>query len=112
MIRWINGFLRRARVALSNARGETILESVVSMMVFSIFTLAIMTTLLTALRITGVATREANEKQMQVNQLVLAEYTDADTLPVELMGDGINLQISVKRMQAEGLVAFRPNEGG
>lgn len=114
MISLIKWFLRKARDPLSNAGGETIVESVVSMLVFSIFTLAVLSTLVTALRITDVATRDANQKQGEVNQLVFENYTGGTEFKL-LSNDAarsIDLTLPVQWTQAEGLEAFRPKVVG
>lgn len=107
------GQLRKFSAALSNTRGETIIEAIVSMIVFAVFTLTVITAILVSQRITAVSTRDAKIRQDQVNAAMLKDdgYT-AGTLDIKTtdVGSSIEISIPIETFSQDGLFAFRPKQ--
>jgi hypothetical protein len=72
------------RTALSNNKGETIVEVMVAFVILLIYLAAITTTITASLRITTLATTNANVLQEQViNPVVLGDYSEDE----EMLGE-------------------------
>ena len=65
---------RNFRKIIGSNRGEMLLESIISIMVFSILILGVTFMVDTALRITKSAVKVANEQTETMNRLVLHQY--------------------------------------
>lgn len=91
MTKWI----ARAKSTLSKNRGETLVESVVSILVFSIFMLAVTTMILASLRLTAASTKSAKANQDAVNDALLGSAA-GEKKDLFIKGDGLDVTIPVK----------------
>jgi membrane-bound ClpP family serine protease len=108
-----NKLLKRISAALGNNRGETLMESIVSILVFSILMAAITVTISASLRITAFAVREARNMQNAANR-VLAESTcdgegdGCDTGVISFAG--IDIGVVFAKGEEYNFVSFAPGQ--
>ena len=98
---------------IKNNRGEALIETIVSILIFTILMLTVSSTLNTALRITNSSTKtEARIQENVVNHLTLYKYSgDGNTRIVFSCSDSdidINATHSIKLNNASGITAFAP----
>lgn len=99
----------KLKTVLLNNKGESLMESVASLLIFSILMMAVATMITASLRITSASTKDASERQDAVNKGIMEDYDTTptnDTLTFE--GTGINVTIPVEISDEDGYVAFIP----
>jgi hypothetical protein len=110
--------LDRTRAFLKGTRGETLIEGIASILVFSVLMASITMTILLSLRITGVTTASANQRQAEANA-VLSSTSPAISesgnisLILELeSGTTQTITIGVTVYSTDDFTAFEPTGGG
>jgi Tfp pilus assembly protein PilX len=106
--------MKKIAALLKSRRGESLMESIVSIMVFTILVAAVTTIISVSLRITSTATREATDMQNAANA-ALQGIDDTGRSPVEraipiiFTVDGTALPpITVIEASNGDFIAFRP----
>ncbi|MCL1807175.1 MAG: hypothetical protein FWG31_05680 [Oscillospiraceae bacterium] len=98
---------------LKRKQGETLMEGIVSIMLFTILTITVTMTILVSLQITGRATRDAGLDQVAVNNLLEGN----DVIPVSgsitFTASSTSLSaalppISIRITEDRGFTAFAP----
>jgi hypothetical protein len=114
------------KVVLKSRKAETLIESLISIMILSILLVTVTLTIVTALRITGQSTDGANRAQGTVNELVAGTYgisasnalftmsfayTFLDESGDEILGETgyITSSHNVVTAETDGYRAFRPD---
>jgi len=98
---------RRLKKALTEKKGETLMESLVSLLIFVIMFAGIAAMIQFSFRVTGVGTTQINANQVLINDAALVgNHPLEDTL--NLTGGGINVDIDVTLFNDNGFVAFAP----
>lgn len=91
----VKQFIHVRRILTSN-RGETIMESIVSLLIMMLLLVTVSTMIRFSFSLTSNAVNEASSQQIKANELISAPvYNDTDSLT--LSGDGIDVTISVKK---------------
>ena len=116
MSEWIRGFSNlKIKKMLSSNRGESLVESLVSLAVLTVLLVAIGLIIHTALRMTSISSVEATRTQEQViNPAISTEFGDDETGEITFsfrFGVGtplINVTHDVKIYEEEGVIAFSP----
>ncbi len=101
--------------ALGNARGESLVEAMVSILVFAIFMLMVLTAIVTSQRISAASAGAADDRQKKVNDAVLTDdnYSDANlSIQTSDTARTIDITIPVEIVQQDGLTVFRPRPQG
>jgi Tfp pilus assembly protein PilV len=106
----------KVRAILKKTRGESLMECIVSILVFSVLIAAVTTMIMTSMKITGKATQAAEAMQKDINAVVSGTASSANkTVGLEIQADGVmvnNINISVAVYSAGDFIAFYPREGG
>ena len=76
MKKWNRG-LDKARSILRSGKGETLMESLISLLAFGVLVVAVTAMVHTALAITGVSVRNAQAMQQDINRVIRADYGGA-----------------------------------
>lgn len=110
--------LNKAKTILSGQKGESLMESIASILIFNILMLAVATMIKTSLRITEYSTTSAATRQEQANNFILENYpTSTDTPKLELrerasdvtyVSHNINVDIDVTYYDDGTFQAFTP----
>jgi Tfp pilus assembly protein PilV len=106
-------------LTLKNKRGESLMESIVSILVFSILMAAVTTTVVVSLRITGTAIREAQDMQAAANDAMMGidmgaggvPRSNADrtrTITFTVAGGTDTIDITVFETRNGDFIAFEP----
>lgn len=94
---------------LKTNKGETLIEILVSFLIFAILMMAVTAMIITSLRITGDYTAAASGQQVNANVGLLEK---AELVPEDhtftITGNGINVAVKVKISQEGNLKAFYP----
>ena len=103
------GLLNRCKKALSGQRGETLLEAVVSLFIFTILFTGITMMINASFRITGIGTRQINENQTSINNAILQGPGGVPGTLILAGGNGIYVDnIPVTIYNDNGFFAFAP----
>ncbi len=101
--------LPRVGLVLKARNGETLVESVVSLLVLSLLFLAITTMIMTAVKFTGVHNREATSRQAIDNMAVLVKSGSDQTISFNgTLGTTIDVDVSIT--VTDDPVSFAPKE--
>ena len=108
--------LTKIKSNIFSKKGETLVESLISILVFSLILVTVVLTVNTALRITALATENAIALQEEMNEIVRARFI-SPTVPLDITftytieggGSGtIEITHNVHTVEELGLRAFRP----
>lgn len=87
---------------LRGRSGETLVEALVSLVVFTILITTVSTMIAVAMRITGNASLEAKKRQDEANLAILGTLPDPDgTSDITLTAGGNSLEITVELYKGE-----------
>jgi len=97
---------------LKRKQGETLMEGIVSIMLFTILTITVTMTILVSLQITGRATRDAGLDQDAVNKLMAGSFA-ASSSSITFTASSTSLSaalppISIRITEDRGFTAFAP----
>lgn len=97
---------------LKNKRGEALIESVISILIFSLSVLAISTMLMASLKITSHGTASAADLQAAINEAVTTNAGIKATVTFQLEGEGEAKKITqnVALYDNHNIVSFNPTE--
>lgn len=100
----------RIKTILTDKRGESLVESLASMMLFTLLMINITMMINTSLQITGVSTVNAKNKQDNANKYILEIYDSKSSHNLILRDDmnGINVAIPVDFSDDGNFTAFSP----
>jgi len=106
--------VKKVLAILNSKNGESLMESLVSILVFTILVAAVTMMILLSLRITRSSTEAANESQEEVNSLISGTDGAGDSITSEsgsvgLTIDGITIEIPVTVSRSGNYTAFEPN---
>lgn len=110
--------LNRAKAILSSQKGESLMESIASILIFNILMLAVATMIKTSLRITEHSTASASSRQEQANDFIIEDYdstlvpSDTRLVLQDTSGLGIGVKIDVKFYDDGTFQAFTPATSG
>lgn len=99
MTSWIK-LLNKVKYGLSNQRGESLAESVLSFMIFAIFAAAISLTVISSINMSRNAMTNANNQQNAVNEAIL-ENSAMKEISLQLQEKGGNLKVTIPVEQTE-----------
>jgi len=94
---------------LTNRRGESLLESIVSLVLFAVLLSAVTAVISLAFRQTARSVELAGVRQDAFNTLVLERFEGQGSLTLRGAGGDIEVKIPVAVGEIEGLTAFYPN---
>lgn len=110
--------IAKALRILSGQRGETLVEGVVSLVVFTLLILTVSAMLMTSLRITTAATLDAAARQSEANQAALGDFTTGNWAEVNpgvsksvTLADsasGISISVPIDLYRGEYYTVFVP----
>ncbi|MCL2002830.1 MAG: hypothetical protein FWG72_02360 [Oscillospiraceae bacterium] len=112
--------MRKILTLLQSRRGETLMEGIVSMMVFTILMAAVTLIIMASLRVTGHATQEANDTQNAANEALRKSSADAAecdgtshtpvtiTFEDTVSGEELEFTVNVAEANVGGFTAFAP----
>ncbi|MCL2084961.1 MAG: hypothetical protein FWH06_06880 [Oscillospiraceae bacterium] len=101
----------KVRYILAQKRGETLMEGIASLLVFSILLAAVTMMINWSLGVTADSAAEATEMQNKANEVILGEYDgQRDTeLILSVEGRLISIPVTVTDNMADGgFFAFKP----
>jgi len=94
---------------LRGSRGESLIECIASILIFTILIACITTMILVSLRVTGNATRDADAAQADMNAILSGTaYSREEN--VELTVNGAAIDVPVLLYSAGSFTAFNPKE--
>jgi hypothetical protein len=95
---------------MNNTRGETLLEGIVSILIFSVLIATITMTLMTAFRITSNSFEEGTRRQNLANTMLGHTPLETDTLEFAVTIDGewadMDFNISIRKESDDDLQFF------
>lgn len=102
--------IQRIKRIIRSNKGETIVESIVSLLILSILLLAVTTIIQTALRMTSVSIQNAKETQDLFNIVAKAEYSDSEPAEITFSASDINISAThhIIFNKDDGIIAFSP----
>ncbi len=105
--------LRRPLNVLTENKGESLLESSISILIFSIYVAVIAAVLAASSRMTGISTARAAVLQQQANSAIFEVGTNQNaklTIKGAVGGPGASLSVdmTVKLTENSDFVSFRP----
>lgn len=106
MKEWIN----RTKGIILSSGGETLMESLVSLLVLTILLLTVTAMIKTSFNMSGATIKNATDEQETVNKLVLSDYGD-DYFESDITfssEDGISSTHGIKLFDSDGYIAFAP----
>lgn len=95
---------------LKNKRGEALIESVISILIFSLSVLAISTMLMASLKITSHGTASAADMQAAINEAVTTNAGIKANVTIQLEGEEKGITQSVTLYDDHNIVSFNPTE--
>jgi Tfp pilus assembly protein PilV len=103
----------KARAVLSRPRGETLMEGVVSILVLTILLAGVTMMITMSVRMSAMATGEANDAQNEVNAALTAGDGDPEVFTFTVVVDDsetgtLKLPVAVTRTQEFSFIAFTP----
>lgn len=99
---------------LQNQNGETLVESVVSILVFAILMLAVSTMITFSVRMSNSYTRDGRDGQDAANLGILVTPPSPVATPkltLKIEGDSTEIEIDLVVYNEGGFIAFAPDEG-
>jgi len=108
MRKWIHKIEKN----IVSKRGETLAESIVSLLIFAILMLSVTMMIQTALRTTARSTRAAREAQDHINLVILSKYDEETdiTFSYEIAGETKSVRHRVRFNESGGIIGFTPQE--
>lgn len=105
-------WIQKTKKIIRSNKGETLVESIVSLLVLSILLFAVTTMIQTALRITSASTQTAKGIQDTLNIVIRSEYSDSvpDQITFTASGFGISATHDIILNKDGGIIAFAPPE--
>ncbi len=108
--------ITKAKSILISRRGETLVEGIVSLFIFSVLILGVSSMIVTSLRISQNATETAQDLQNTVNRATEEtdyegssvagnSYTIKFSDPSNILGDTVH---NLELFNSDGIIAFRP----
>ena len=97
----------KAKRILRNKKGESLMEGVVSLLVFTILITTVATMINASLVITGNNTTAATARQINANVAAL-ERGAVVAQPLRITGGGIDVVFDVTLSQEDDLISFSP----
>ena len=99
---------KKVIAVIGNNRGESLLEGIISIFVFSTLMVAVALLIMLSFSITSNATEMANVRQNEANEALAGRsaVTDAGTIEFEIDGNTINFDITI--FQTGSFIAFEP----
>lgn len=93
-------------------KGETLVESVVSLLVLSLLLLVVTATIQTALRMTSVSLQKVKETQDVLNAVARSEYSESELAEITFSasGLGISAKHNIVLNKDGGIIAFAPSK--
>lgn len=104
--------MSRLKSALKNKKGELLIESILSLMIFALMLLAVTVMVTTSLNITRISAEQATQRQEILNKGITGELVDKQDDTLIISGGGIDVSVSVEGMNKEGYLAFIPGDAG
>jgi len=101
--------MQNLKSILNNKRGETLMEGILSILIFTVLVASITTMIIVSLRITAVSTEAAEERQAEANAVLTGTAADEisdDT--VDFTINGIVFSIDVTVYETDDFLAFEP----
>ncbi|MCL2865996.1 MAG: hypothetical protein FWE25_10700 [Lachnospiraceae bacterium] len=103
----------KIQTIISSNRGETIVETVVALVICLVLLAGITSMVTTALRVTGLATADANEKQEEINRITFGTYAGERDVAVErFVIQSLDATIyavhDVYLLEQDGIITFTP----
>lgn len=111
-------WIRRIKKIIRSNKGETLMETIVSLIILSILLLAVTTMIQTALRMTSISIQNAEGTQDNVNFVILSEYTLSEysdsgelaEITFTVSGMGISASHDIILNKEGNIIAFTPKE--
>ena len=106
--------MKRLVKILSGNRGESLMEGIASLLIFTVLIAAVTSMIMVSLRITRTATEAADLRQSDANT-ILADAVSSVPATVELVfseGENSIIEISVELSSEGDFVGFAPVTGG
>lgn len=102
--------IQRIKKIIRSNKGETIVESIVSLLILSILMLAVTTIIQTALKMTSVSIQNAKETQDVLNIIAQAEYSDSEPAEITFSASDISISATHNTILNKdgGIIAFSP----
>jgi type II secretory pathway component PulJ len=95
--------------ALMGRRGETLMEGVVSLLIFSVLIASVTMMIAASMRITSQATARANDDQEDVNAALAGDGTNSSESIIFTIGDGPDeISVPITITSAGDFIAFAP----
>ena len=98
---------KKIQVILNGSRGESLMECIASIFVFTILLACVTMMIMVSMRVSSNATRDASSMQTDVNA-VLSGAASCEDENVELRVNGVSIDIPVVVYRAGDFAAFFP----
>lgn len=100
----------KLKTILTGKKGESLVEGLVSLLVFSVLMMAVTMMINTSLRMTAASTADASAKQESFNNAVFEQYTTpaAVNLLLQTSGSAIDVSVPVYLSNDGTYVSFSP----
>jgi len=109
----MHNILRKVKAILKGKRGESLIEGIVSILVFTVLIAAVTMMIMISLRITGISTANADIMQKESNAVLAgADTIPADTKTIEFVvndNESDLIKIGVSVYTTDNYTAFEPN---
>lgn len=99
-------FLIKLQRALKNKKGETLMETVISICLFTIIMLAVTMLLSSSMRMTGAAIQDAETLSDANNKAIAGEYA-GDAAALTISADSFSVSQPVTVSNENGVLAFK-----
>jgi len=103
--------ISKIRAILSGTRGESLMEGIASILVFTVLMAAVTMMIMISLRITGKSTADADARQKEANAALAGQAAQVVRDTVEFIVDGDELEvieIKVSVYSTDNHTAFEP----
>ena len=107
--------LQRIKKNITDSKGETLMESIISLLILSVLLVAVATMIQAALGLTNSLTQRANSTQEDtINPVILTDYSNSITNSIIFFAEdgSISAAHDVLVFNEDGLVGFSPADAG
>ena len=102
----MSGFLIKLKRVFKSKKGETLMETIISVCLFTIIMLAVTMLLSSSIRMTGAAIQEADTISGEYNRAIAQEY-EGEAAELIIGSDSFSVTQPVKVNDESGMLAFK-----
>jgi len=105
---------KKVYTVLRKTNGESLMEAIISILVFTILIASITMMIMVSLRITSSSTEAANRRQVDANTVLSGSVGGVEDVVAFTIADGSgsSINVAVTVFSTENFTAFEPKGGG